>query len=313
MLKVGMIGAGIISASHLAAVANHPDTRLTAVADLVEEKARQAAEPYGARAYTDYEAMLAREPLDLAIINLPHGLHEACVLSCAARKIHVLLEKPMGITYGSCCRMIRACEAAGVLLQVGHLQRYIPQNRAAREILQSGKLGKLAMICDLRTNNYFKPDRPRWFLNKSMAGGGISMNYAAHSLDKLCYLTDSAIAAITGSCTCWQPDTEVDGSAQMLVRTQSGVSASISLCGYCVVPQDVTMLFCTGGALRLQTGRSLEITEGADYRFVDTSRYPDAFAAQWADFVEGVRCGRILHNDGAYAAEIVRAIETLYL
>ena len=52
MLKVGMIGAGIISASHLAAVANHPDTCLAAVADLVEEKARQAAEPYGARVYT---------------------------------------------------------------------------------------------------------------------------------------------------------------------------------------------------------------------------------------------------------------------
>ena len=312
MLKVGMIGAGIISASHLAAVANHPDTCLTAVADLVEEKARQAAEPYGARVYTDYEAMLAQEPLDLAIINLPHGLHEACVLACAGRGIHILLEKPMATTYAACRRMNEACQAAGVLLQVGHLQRYIPQNRAAHEILQSGRLGKLAMVCDLRTNNYFKPERPRWFLDKAMAGGGISMNYAAHSLDKLFYLTDSSIASITGSCTCWQPGTEVDGSAQMLVRTQSGTSASISLCGYRVVPQDVTMLFCTGGALRLQTGRSLEITEGGAYSPVDTSQYPDAFAAQWADFISGVRGGRILHNDGVYAAAIVRAIETLY-
>src|SRR5699024_6817304 len=96
MLKVGMIGAGIISASHLAAVANHPDTCLAAVADLVEEKAHQAAEPYGARVYTDYEAMLAQEPLDLAIINLPHGLHEACVLACAGRGVHRSEERRVG-------------------------------------------------------------------------------------------------------------------------------------------------------------------------------------------------------------------------
>ena len=312
MYSVGMIGAGIIGAKHLAAVASHPETRLQAVADVVLQRAVQACEPYGARAYASYEEMLDKEALDLVIINLPHGLHESCVLACAQKGVHILLEKPMSTSYASCLRMNEACERAGVLLQVGHVQRYIPQNRAARALIEEGRLGQLAMVSDLRTNNYFRPDRPRWFLDKAMAGGGISMNYAAHSLDKLCYLTGSTIASAAGSCTCLQPGCDVDGSAQLLVSTASGVSAAISLCGYCVVPIDETMLYFTHGSLRLHTGSDLSVTWGDGYEPVDTSRYPDAFAAQWADFVEGIRQGHILHCDGAYGAAIVKTIELLY-
>lgn len=312
MYSVGMIGAGIIGASHLAAVARHPETRLVAVADIAPGRAQSAAAPYGAHAYTDYEEMLQKERPQLVIINLPHGLHEACAAACAQYGAHILLEKPMSVSYVSCRRINAACAAAGVLLQVGHVQRYIPQNRAARALMETDRLGRLAMICDLRTINYFTPQRPRWFLEKKMAGGGISMNYAAHSLDKIRYLTQSGIAQITGGCTCLQPGTDVDGSAQMLLRTESGVSASISLCGYAVVPQDETMLFFEHGALRLRTGRALAVTYGSGYEDVDCSAYPDAFDAQWVDFVAGVRQGCILHCDGVYAAEILRCIERLY-
>lgn len=312
MFSVGMIGAGIIGANHLAAVAAHPDTRLTAVADLVLSRAENAAAPYGARAYQDYEQMLEHEALDLVIINLPHGLHEACAAACAEKHVHILLEKPMSVSYESCVRINEACARNGVLLQVGHVQRYIPQNRAARELIESGKLGTLAVISDLRTNNYFVPNRPRWFLDKAMAGGGISMNYAAHSLDKIQYLTQSSVTWAVGGCTYLQPGTDVDGSAQMLLCTESGISASITLCGYPVVPVDETMLFFANGSLRLHTGRDLSVTYGGAYETVDASRYPSAFDAQWADFISGVRAGRILHCDGAYAASIVHTIEQLY-
>ncbi len=312
MLSVGMIGAGIIATSHLQAVANSARTTLCAVADLIPERAEAAAASYHAAVYTDYMEMLDKEKPDAVIINLPHGLHEACVLACAARGIHMLLEKPMSVSADSCRRMNDACEKANVVLQVGHIQRYIPQNRAARAIIASGKLGQLVMISDLRTNNYFREDRPRWFLQKSMAGGGIWMNYGAHSLDKLCYLTDSSIAGISGSCTWFAPGTDVDGSAQVLVRTHSGISASISICGYPVVPVDETMIFLSEGSLRLHTGSGLWIAREGHYEEVDTSHYPDPFDAQWANFVEGVACGHALYCDGSYGCSIVECIESIW-
>lgn len=312
MFSIGIIGAGIISSKHLTAVDAHPATQLKAVADVVMSKAEQAATPYNAHAYASYEDMLKKEHLDAVIINLPHGLHEQCALACAEKGIHILLEKPMSISYASCERINEACKKNGVLLQIAHIQRYIPQNRAALDLIKSGQLGQLAMISCLRTTNYFHPNRPRWFLEKSMAGGGISMNYAAHALDKICYLTQSSLASITGSCTYLQADTDVDGSAQMLVYTTNGISATVSLCGYSVEPVDETMLFFSNGALRLRTGRDLSVTYGNGYEMIATDCYPDAFQAQWADFVSGLHTGHILQCDGAYGASIVCMIESLY-
>ena len=87
---------------------------------------------------------------------------------------------------------------------------------------------------------------------------------------------------------------------------------SFSLCGYSVVPIDETMLFFANGSLRLHTGSDLSVTCGSGYEAVDTSSYPNAFEAQWADFISGVRAGRILYCDGTYGASIVRTIELLY-
>lgn len=312
MFNVGMIGAGIIGNSHLAAVAAHSQTKLSAVADIVLDRALQAVKPYGANAYKSYKRMLDAEHLDFVIINLPHGLHEECVLNCAKKGIHIFLEKPMSVSYASCLRMIEACKQNEVLLQIGHIQRYIPQNCAAKNLIEQGTLGELAMITDIRTNNYFLPDRPRWFLDKAMAGGGISMNYAAHSLDKICYLTQSNIKYVNGSCTYLRPDTEVDGSAQMLLCTEKGISATISLCGYCVVPQNETTLFFTKGTIKLHTGSDIFVSYGNGYEQVDTSKYTDAFVAQWTDFVNGACQGKIIHCNGAYGACIVQIIEQLY-
>ena len=65
MFSVGMIGAGIIGASHLAAVAGHPDTRLAAVADIAPGRRRsRRPHPDGAHAYESYEEMLEREKLE---------------------------------------------------------------------------------------------------------------------------------------------------------------------------------------------------------------------------------------------------------
>ena len=97
MVRVGIIGAGIIAQSHLVAIQQHPDSCLCAIADIAPGRAQEAAEPYGAAAYADYVQMLDTEKPDVVIINLPHFLHESCALECAKRGIHTLLEKPMAI------------------------------------------------------------------------------------------------------------------------------------------------------------------------------------------------------------------------
>ena len=108
MISVGIVGAGIISKSHVKAITAHPDSEIRAVADIVLERAQAIADTCGANAYADYREMLDKEKLDVVIINLPHALHESCVLACAAHKVNVLLEKPMSVSEESCMRMVAA-------------------------------------------------------------------------------------------------------------------------------------------------------------------------------------------------------------
>lgn len=312
LLSVGIAGAGVICADHLKAIQKYPGATVRAVADLDEARAKSAAGPFGAAVYADYKEMIACEALDAVVVNLPHSLHEDCTLLCAQKKIHVFVEKPMSVSAESCRRMLDACRSAGVLLQVGHVQRYFPENRAAQEIVRSGRLGKLLMVSDLRTSNYFADTRPAWFLKKSTAGGGILMNFGAHSFDKLRYLTGSRIGEVRGCCASGRPGVEVEGNAQVSVRMENGVSAVISLCGYAVEPTDVTMLYFTAGALKLSTGVGLWQTEGKGYVPVDTSRYPDPFQAQLAEFFDGVLYDRPVPCDGAYGLSVVQAVETVY-
>lgn len=313
MLSVGMIGAGSIAPYHLAALDAHPDTKLCAVADLNATRSKEAAEPYGAAAYTDYLEMLDREKPDAVIINLPHGLHEECAIACAQRGIHMLLEKPMSVSGQSCRRINEACRKTGTLLQIGHVQRYDPSNQGAKALIESGELGRIVMINDQRTTNYFSDDRPRWFLKKDLAGGGIWINYGAHAIDKLCYLTDSRVASITGSCT-YPDEFDVDGSAQAMIRMENGISATVSICGYAVVPMHETMIYMTKGSIRLRPFSSLWVCREGDkeYQRVDTGTYPKAFFAQWNDFVAGIQQGRILHCDGEYGTHIMEQIEQLW-
>ena len=311
MISVAIIGAGNVAKRHVLACAANPDTRLCAVADLVEERAAEAAEPYGAAVYTDYIRMLDLEKPDAVVINLPHGLHEACAVACAERGIHVLLEKPMSVSWESCQRINAAFEKSGALLQIGHPQRYLPYNRKAREIIESGELGKVLLINEVRAVNYFVPTRPKWFLKKEMAGGGIWMNFGAHSLDKLCFLTGSRVKSVTGQCTYENKEVDVDGSAQVLAHMENGVTAAITICGYNVKPREESLIFLTKGSLCVTRGKVLVTKDGADEE-PSLDGYPAPFQAQFDDFVQGIKDGKILCNDGVYGAEIIRHVESVW-
>src|SRR5256885_1095122 len=98
MTRVGIIGAGRISAAHANAALALPETRLAGIADVDPARLAQATERYGCRGYGDYREMLADPGIDAVVVGLPHWLHrEATVESLTAGK-HVLLEKPMAMS-----------------------------------------------------------------------------------------------------------------------------------------------------------------------------------------------------------------------
>ena len=262
MFKFGIIGVGAVGKLHKEAIMSHPECELTAVCDLEESRAKHLSEGTGARIYFDYKVMQDNEKLDAVIINLPHHLHKDVSVYFLERNVAVLVEKPMGNSVEECNAMIAAAEQSGTALAVGHVQRYLPSLRELKKIVNEKRLGRLCSITEVRNWDYFN-NRPEWFLDKKRSGGGILMNFGAHSLDKLFYITGLGVEQITAIGNNFMTSHDVEASAQLLIKLTGGVSASITHCG-CHVPgcQETTFYF-TKGAVQVR-GWELWISEGGN-------------------------------------------------
>ena len=313
MIKIGLIGAGNIIYAHTGPIKKHPELQIVAVAEVVPERAAKVADAWGAKVYTDYNEMLDAEQLDVAVITLPHFLHEPAAIACAQHNVNTLLEKPMGVSEASCQRINDAFAKSKALLQVGHVQSYTAYNRKAREVVRSGELGELISIETWRTGHYFTEKRPKWHWKKETAGGGIWINLGAHCLDKICYITDSRIASVTGKCTYKQPGADVDVSAQALLVLENGVTATVNVCGYDVPSMDRTTLYFTNGMLEHRQGKMFIYRgDGAEEEELDLSQYPYYFDEQWETFLESLRTGKVVGPTGEYGQHILKNLEAIW-
>ncbi|MCU6708752.1 Gfo/Idh/MocA family oxidoreductase [Paenibacillus sp. J5C_2022] len=313
-IRAVIVGAGAISENHLKAMQVSSRTELLAVADLDQQRLDRCAAAYSVRTYRDYKAMIRQERPDVVVITLPHFLHKEAVIWCAEQGCHVLVEKPMAMNVQECREMNEAAARNGVILAVGHMQHYFPSMIRAREILRSGRLGKVIMMNDRRWCNYFHPDRPAWFLERAKSGGGIVVNLGSHSLDKLQWLTDSRVDKVKASLTYYGDRGDVEGSANLFLETTEGVAASVSLCGYGQLYLNETEFLLTGGQLKLLGSDQLRIYDGhsGEYEAVDTSDLPETFTAQWEDMLNAVQHSSELGISAEYGQSITAVVEAIY-
>jgi len=283
MFRIGIVGAGRICAAHEKAIREHPEAQLVAVTDLDAEKARQVAEPHGAAVYTDYRQMAQGTPMDAVILNLPHFLHcEAAVFFLEAG-IHVLVEKPMANTVEECDRMMEAARRAGKILAVGHVQKYYSALQEVKRMVEDGRYGKLCMVHETRNLDYVT-GRPKWFLTKNLAGGGIVRNFGAHSIDRLLYTTGQEVKSIHGILANPVTDDDADVNAHLLIELTGGVSASVMLCG-CYVPWEYEIsYYFTHGAVKVRDGSQLLLHENGQY--VNYGGCEELLEQQLAEFIK---------------------------
>ena len=285
MFKIGIVGAGIIAKPHKVAVLKHPETELVAICDIALEKAEELAQETDARIYADYKDMAEKEELDAVILNLPHFLHKPVTVYFLDKGISVLVEKPMANTVEECEAMAEAAKRSGAILAVGHLQRYFECYKEIKKIIQDGRFGNLCCITETRNIDYFH-NRPAWFLKKETAGGGIVMNYCAHTLDKMFYLLDDTkVTRICANVGNRFNDADIEGHAQVLMKMENGVSLSFSYCSAKLDYSYETMFYFADGIAKVtggvylwlaQKGKPFERVE-LDYKKVPIEEQLDEF------------------------------------
>ncbi len=176
-MRVGVIGTGHMGGVHVRAW-----RALGVEVSVFSRDAGRAAalaEPHGARAFTDLDALLAH--VEVADVCLPTFLHREVVERAARAGRHVVCEKPLALTEQDGEAMIEACRAAGVRLFVAMVLRFFPQYRAAREVVRSGGIGAPTVL-RLRRIGSPPAGGTSWFAQEAQSGGVI-LDLMLHDID----------------------------------------------------------------------------------------------------------------------------------
>ena len=127
-LRTAVIGVGYMGKFHAEKFAASGDAQLVAVVDADGVRAEQIAGSLGCGHATDYRQLLHR--LDAACVAVPTERHHAVVRDCLEAGVHVLVEKPLSRTLEEADSLLELARARGLVLQVGHLQRFNPAFQA---------------------------------------------------------------------------------------------------------------------------------------------------------------------------------------
>jgi UDP-N-acetyl-2-amino-2-deoxyglucuronate dehydrogenase len=189
-VNVAILGAGQISSNHAAGFQEIPDlAQVVAVCDTNRENAENLAGLFGAHICADYREILADPKIDLVDVMLPHSLHHEVALAVIQAKKHLLLEKPVAVSYQQSMDIYEAAKKAGIYFGVAENTRYIPAYIEAEKMIRSGKLGKIRLVRTfLPANERMRLSSRDFWGKKSAMGGGALIDSGPHSFYLLKWL-----------------------------------------------------------------------------------------------------------------------------
>lgn len=316
-LRVGIIGAGQVGERHAAGFAAIPGAGVTAVADLIPARAEALAGRYGARAFTDWRAMLAAG-LDIVVVCTPHSQHVAPAEAAAARGIHVLMEKPIATTLADGRRIVVACERHGVCLSISFVHRFRDELQTAHDWITSGVIGQPLVASEIM-NARRGTHLGAWVNQRELAGGGVLMYSAIHAVDRLRWLLGSEITSVVAHTRRFDPGLEVEDGVGALLGFANGASATLTSTAPTYrseLTHWMTEIHGTAGMLRVMTRQWAEISSDQLVARVETltgaGRHEHYnFVRQAAAFVAAVDQGTapvISGVDGLQALAVALAI-----
>ena len=232
VLRVGMIGYGFMGKAHAQAWRNaarfydlplRPE--LTALCGRSSTAVAAAAETYGFAGWeTDWQALIARDDIDVVDICTPGDSHATIAIAALEAGKHVLCEKPLANTVEQAREMVAAAERAaarGRHSMVGFNYRRVPALALARQLITDGRLGTLYQVRAQYLQDWIvDPEFPLvWRLQADKAGSGALGDLGAHSIDLAQYLTGQRITGVSALLETLVPERPLPGSYSGLAAT----------------------------------------------------------------------------------------------
>jgi predicted dehydrogenase len=212
VLRLGVVGVGVMGANHARVLAGLAGIQLVGVADPERAQRDLVTRVLGCPAVESLEPLLELG-VDAVTIAAPTHLHHEIALACIARGIHVMVEKPISSSVEEGRDIIAAARQAGVTLMVGHVERFNPAVQAIKDAIRGEAILSIAIT-------RVGPFPPR------MSNVGVVIDLAVHDIDLIRWFTDSDIIDVQPQLS--SAVAEREDIPQLQFRTASGVLAHIN-------------------------------------------------------------------------------------
>lgn len=317
-LNIGIIGLGLMGERHVRVYNKMPLVNVYAVCDANEARAREMADRYGAKAYTDLERMLADPELTAVDIVLPDNMHRHAVELAVQYGKHIMIEKPMACTVEDAEKMYEVLKDYDKTFMIGHILRFDSRYSTAREAVRSGQVGDVVSVY-VRRNSPI--DGPRHYRGAT----DIDTHVMVHDIDAIQWILGSKIRTVFA-----RSSNRVLGEIGMtdcihtIFTTDSGAMGTIEACWILPTSSPTSiddLLEIIGSKAVVYTsncGTGVTVVDAARVDAPDLRHWPelngDLSGALYEELTDFVRCvlgektSCITAEEGLYIVKVVNAI-----
>jgi predicted dehydrogenase len=334
-LNVGIIGTGWPGQMHAQAVAAVDGAHLYACADLDDERRTAFTKEYGPkRSYSAYHDLLKDPDVDAAIICLPNFLHFPASLAALEAGKHVLCEKPPTMNAAEMKVLHEEATKRDLLYYFSRQFRFTPEMRAAKALVEEGRLGKIYHAKAIFVRSRGIPvGLGNWFTEKKRSGGGALIDIGVHALDTVWYLMGTP-RPVSVSAQVFRnfahlvkvPVFDVEDAAYAFIRFENGavVQLETSWAGnltdeipprqYFGRESNNSVLYGTKASVRLKPLTLFEDQDGELVTVPLQGKQDEAngFELQLRNFVESINGGSKPANNAEQAVALMEMIDGIY-
>ncbi len=255
MIRIAIAGAGAIAErAHIPALRSVANAQIIAIQSRTADKAERVARaiwPGDAgrpNVYSDFDEMLARERPDAVGIFTPNYLHCEFTLKALSAGAHVLVEKPMAPTAAAARKMVDGAAKARRVLMVAMQQRLGGIERAIKEAVTSGAIGRPNFIRARLSHGgpgSWAPGQ-KWFTTASEAGGGAMLDLGVHVADLAIWIMGE-VDSVSGQVGMLAKQIEVEDTGAMIIQFKSGALGVIEASWSSMPPLSAIEIYASEG------------------------------------------------------------------
>ena len=215
-LGVAVVGTGFWGKNHARVYKELASTELIAICDVNEERAKNVADQFGVKAYTNSTQMLKDKQIEaLSVCTWSTFLAQEALKALNAGK-HVLVEKPMATNTFQAQKLVKTAEENGLHLTVGFLMRFIPGLQHIRQSIESKKIGELVCATAKRVSQW--PER--------IGDVGVVKDTAIHDIDVMRFISNQDPVTVYAKMGCMRHK-KFEDYAHIMLTFKDGKSAFI--------------------------------------------------------------------------------------